>query len=210
MTEALPWLEGRRAFLAGNGEVIGHVADALALHGAKVFVLSGASPEGADAEANLLAAEAALGGPPDILVHSGSAERPAPAHGLDLLAWRAAVSSDIDRRFLDSAAFLRRRLKAGGGGGGAILFLLPGAGGAGRAAQATIRGGMENLIKSLAVEWARDGVRINGVASRACEAEGLADPAARASLGHLAAYLVSDYAAYVSGMVMGVDDIGAG
>lgn len=208
MTEALLWLEGRRALLAGNGEAIGRVADALALHGAKVFVLSGASPDGADAEANLLAAESALGGPPDILVHSGSAAGSAPVHGLDLLAWRAAVSSDIDRRFLDSAAFLRRRLKAGGGG--AILFLLPGAGGVGRTAQATIRGGMENLIKSLAVEWARDGLRINGIASHACESEGPAEPAARTSLGHLAAYLVSDYAAYVSGMVMGVDDLGAG
>ena len=209
MSEALLWLAGRRALLAGDGGAIGHMADALALHGAEVFVLSGASPDGADAEANMLAAEAALGGPPDILVHSGSAEGSAPAHGLDLMAWRAAVSSDIDRRFLDSAAFLRRRLKAGGGG--AILFLLPGAGGGvGRSAHATIRGGMENLIKSLAVEWARDGVRINGVASRACEPEGLADPAARTSLGHRAAYLRSDSAAYVSGMVMGVDDLGAG
>ena len=209
MTEALQWLKGRRALLAGNGGAIGHMADALALHGAEAFALSGASPDGADAEANLLAAEVALGGPPDLLVHSGSAEGSAPAHTLDLLAWRAAVSSDIDRRFLDSAAFLRRRLKAGGGG--AILFLLPGpGGGVGRSAQATIRGGMENLIKTLAVEWARDGVRINGIASRACEPEGLADTAARTSLGHLAAYLLSDYAAYVSGMVMGVDDLGAG
>jgi NAD(P)-dependent dehydrogenase (short-subunit alcohol dehydrogenase family) len=206
MNGPLQWLAGRHALLAGNGAAIGHVADALAFHGAKIFVLTRASPDGSDAEANLVAAETALGGPPDILVHSGSVEGSTPAHSLDLLAWRASVSSDIDRRFLDSAAFLRRRLKAGGAG--AILFLLPGAGGVGRSAQATIRGGMENLIKSLAVEWARDGVRINGVASRACEAEGSTDPDARASLGHLAAYLVSDYAAYVSGMVMGVDDVG--
>jgi NAD(P)-dependent dehydrogenase (short-subunit alcohol dehydrogenase family) len=209
VSETPSWLQGRRAVVAGDGEANDHVADALALHGAEVFILSGASPDGADAEANQLTAEAALGGPADILVHSGSAGGSAPAHGLDLLAWRAAVSSDIDRRFLDSAAFLRQRLKAGGGG--AIIFLLPGpGGGVGRSAQATIRGGMENLIKSLAVEWARDGVRINGIASRACEPEGLADPAARTSLGHLAAYLLSDYAAYVSGMVMGVDDLGAG
>ena len=61
-------------------------------------------------------------------------------------------------------------------------------------------------MKTLAVEWARDGIRVNAIASRACEPGGLGDPAVRVSLGHLAAYLASDYAAYVSGMVMGIDE----
>ena len=66
---------------------------------------------------------------------------------------------------------------------------------------------VENLVKSLAVEWARDGIRINAIASRACEVPPESDPELTQSLGNLAAYLLSDYAAYVSGTVMGVDEV---
>jgi NAD(P)-dependent dehydrogenase (short-subunit alcohol dehydrogenase family) len=156
------------------------------------------------------AAEAALGGGIDLLLHGGSsfapayADAPAHAEATGLAAWRASVSADIDRRFLQSAEFARRCIA--GRRYGSILFLLPAlTPAAGCFGQATVYGAIENLVKSLAVEWARDGIRINAIASRACEPS--PDSELAQSLGNLAAYLLSDYAAYVSGTVMGVDEV---
>ena len=99
---------------------------------------------------------------------------------------------NFDRRFLgakDFAGQCRAR-----GTGGAILFV-----GAPEQAlgadQAAAAGALGNLTKTLGVEWARDGIRVNSVLTRD----------AGATLGNLAAYLVSDYAAYVTGAVMGID-----
>src|SRR3546814_4101 len=79
------------------------------------------------------------------------------------------------------------------GQGGAILFVgaPEQALGADHAAAA---GALGNLTKTLGVEWARDGIRVNAVLTRS----------AGDTLGHLAAYLVGDYAAYVTGAVMGI------
>src|SRR3546814_14968141 len=73
------------------------------------------------------------------------------------------------------------------GQGGAILFV-----GAPEQAlgadQAAAAGALGNLTKTLGVEWARDGIRVNSILTRETGD----------TLGHLAAYLVSDYAAYVT------------
>ena len=60
---------------------------------------------------------------------------------------------------------------------------------------AAAAGALGNLTKTLGVEWARDGIRVNSILTRD----------AGSTLGNLAAYLVSDYAAYVTGAVMGID-----
>lgn len=200
MTAPGNWLSGRRALLAGTGEALALVGDALATAGAETAV-SAISP-GADAG---IAAEFDASGRFDILVHGGAARSDADPLAMDLGRWRAEVSADLDLRFLQSVEFARRCIADGRAG--AVLFLLPSpVPRAGHAAHATVIGAMDNLVKSLAVEWARDGIRTNAIASRACEPGGLTDAAVRASLGHLAAYLCSDYAAYISGMVMGIDE----
>jgi NAD(P)-dependent dehydrogenase (short-subunit alcohol dehydrogenase family) len=182
----MPWLAGRRALIMGDGEAVLVVADALGAAGADVV----ASAIGPDGEHDF-----------DILVHGGASGGGGEAAATGLDAWRGSVSSTIDGCFLESAEFARRCIAAGRSG--AILFLLPSGG---DALQATVVGALGNLVKTLAVEWARDGIRVNAIASRICEPGGLGDPAVRASLGHLAAYLASDYGAYVSGMVMGIDE----
>lgn len=200
------WLTGARLLLCGEGGAVDIVADILAATGARVHRSAvGPGQESAIAQ-DFDAAEAALGGIVDLLLHGGSSFAPGHAEATDLAVWRASVSADIDRRFLQSAEFVRRCIA--GKRYGSILYLLPASTlVAGRFAQATAYGAVENLVKSLAVEWARDGIRINAIASRACEQFPESDPEIAQSLGNLAAYLLSDYAAYVSGTVMGVDEV---
>jgi NAD(P)-dependent dehydrogenase (short-subunit alcohol dehydrogenase family) len=200
------WLAGARLLQCGEGGAVRDVAESLAAAGARIY-RSAIGPGGEDVIAqDFDAAEAALGGSIDLLLHGGSSFTPSRAESIDLAAWRASVSADIDRRFLQSAEFARRCIAARRYG--SILYLMPGLAQApGRFEQATAYGALENLVKSLAVEWARDGIRINAIASRACEAAPGVDPALAGPLGNLSAYLLSDYAAYVSGTIMGVDEI---
>lgn len=160
------WLAGKRARIEGDSPAI---ATALAAAGATLV---------AD-------------GDHDIWVHVAPPTAARPAHELSHAEWRASLDAGLDRRFLgakDFAAACRA-----GGRSGAVLFI-----GAPEQAlgadQAAAAGALGNLTKTLGVEWARDGIRVNSILTRE----------SGETLGKLAAYLVSDYAAYVTGAVMGI------
>lgn len=161
------WLEGKRFSLIGKSLAIG-----------VALCQQGAQPaEGDDA---------------DILVHVADPPTHRPAHELAHEDWRDTLDAGLDQRFQAAQAFAAAR--RGAGGAGAILFV-----GAPEQAlgsdHAAAAGALVNLTKTLSVEWARDGIRVNTVLTRS---DG-------ATLGNLAAYLVSDYAAYVTGAIMGID-----
>lgn len=160
------WLAGKRAKIEGDSRVI-----AQALEAAGATLVSD--------------------GDPDIWVHVAPPTAVKPAHELSHAEWRASLDAGLDRRFLGAKDFADARRARGTGG--AVLFV-----GAPEQAlgadQAAAAGALGNLTKTLGVEWARDGIRVNSILTR--ETGG--------TLGHLAAYLVSDYAAYVTGAVMGV------
>ena len=206
MTIATPqWLQGRRALVAGNAPGAEAIAVALARHGAAVVRAGTAATDAPEIAAAFAAAEQSADGGMDILIHAGTPMAAAAPQDIGLAAWRATHSADIDGRFLHAAEFTRRRLATAGRG--AILFLMPSPVIApGRAAPATAHGALDNLVKSLAVEWARDGIRINAIASHVAENFAGAAQAEQESLANLAAYLVSDYAAYVTGCVMGISE----
>ncbi|MBA3939643.1 MAG: hypothetical protein C0520_00370 [Sphingopyxis sp.] len=127
----------------------------------------------------------------DVWVHVVAVGAAKPAHEIAHAEWRASLGAGLDRRFLGAKSFAdacRAR-----GVGGAVLFV-----GAPEQAlgadQAAAAGALGNLTKTLGVEWARDGIRVNCILTRE---DG-------ATLGNLAAYLASDYAAYVTGAVIGI------
>ena len=185
-------LAGKRVLVLGGGDVATVMTEALAKAGAQCG--HAAVWDDARAAPDL-----------DAIVHTGVfvAESAATAMGLD--DWRAGHSADLDQRFFAAAGFARRCLAAGRAG--SILML--GAKGGG-AARATVNGALDNLVKTLSVEWARDGIRTNAVITRQIGPDGVVAPGAVAALGNLAAWLLSDYSPYVNGCVMGVDETGGG
>lgn len=130
-------------------------------------------------------------GTSDILVHVAAPPVVKPAHELSHAEWRAALDAGLDQRFLLARDFAKARREAGKGG--AVLYV-----GAPEQAlgsdHAAAAGALANLTKTLGVEWSRDGIRVNAIQTGETGE----------TLGNLAAYLVSDYAAYVTGAVMGV------
>ncbi len=159
------WLAGKRVVIEGDSPAI-----------TKAFEAAGAT---------------LVDGEADIWVHVAPPPATKPAHDLTHAEWRASLDTGLDRRFLgakDFAASCRAR-----GQGGVILFV-----GAPEQAlgadQAAAAGALGNLTKTLGVEWARDGGRVNSILTHETGE----------TLGHLAAYLASDYAAYVTGAVMGI------
>lgn len=158
------WLEGKRVRLVGDSPAI---ASALGEHGA---VLDD-------------------GG--EILIHIAAPPPVLPSHELSHEQWRAALDGGLDQRFRLAQDWAKDCREAGSGGAALFVGAPEQALGADHAAAA---GALGNLTKTLAVEWARDGLRVNTILTRETGD----------TLGQIAAYLVSDYAAYVTGAVMGV------
>ena len=160
------WLNGRRARLVGDSPAI---AAALVAQGAKLT-------EGDDC---------------DVLVHVAPPPAVKPAHELSHAEWRVTLDHGLDECFRLAQAFAAQRRAAGRGG--AVLFV-----GAPEQAlgsdHAAAAGALGNLTKTLGVEWARDGIRVNAILTTDTSE----------TLGNLAAYLCSDYAAYVTGAIMGI------
>ncbi|MBB3776946.1 NAD(P)-dependent dehydrogenase (short-subunit alcohol dehydrogenase family) [Erythromicrobium ramosum] len=160
------WLDKRTVRLVGASQVIAAAIDA---QGGRV-VTDGAC---------------------DALVHFVAAPIPEPAHEISHANWRQTLDAGLDQRFLLAREFAAARRSAGAGG--AIVFVGAPEQDCG-SDHAAASGALGNLTKTLGVEWARDGIRVNTVlTSAACP-----------TLGNIVAYLLSDFAAYVTGAVTGV------
>lgn len=185
-----------------------------------------ASPTLDDAGFDGLIGEAGvrLGGPVDILINNRWRKPLAPAETLGWAAWRDTLAAVVDTAFLAATAFARARLA---NGGGAVLNFIDNSainGGPGVAPTAAAHAGLENLTRTLAVEWAADDIRVNAISCGLVQAR--ADPAFRLAarrganagdsvpLGRVAEpgdivstalFLCSRYAAYVTGATFTID-----
>lgn len=170
--------------------------------------------------------ESALG-PVRVLVNNAAANFPVLAEATSPNAWRAVVRIVLDGTFFCSQQ-LHRRAKAAGEPGAIcnILATQSFTGGPGMAHSAASKAGVGNLTKTLAVEWASDGVRVNALApglfphgdmredlkalrTTGEEVDARRSPAGRVGrlheLGWAVAWLCSPFASFVTGHTLVVD-----
>jgi NAD(P)-dependent dehydrogenase (short-subunit alcohol dehydrogenase family) len=171
------------------------------------------------------AAEAGLGLPVSVLVNNAAANFPVAAADLSPNGWRAVERIVLDGTFFCSQE-LRRRAVARDEPAAIVNIATTAAmtGGPGMAHSAAAKAGVISLTKSLAVEWAPDGVRVNALApglfphddlpaelraARDERVDARRQPAGRVGepheLGWAATWLASPYAAFVTGHVLVVD-----
>jgi citronellol/citronellal dehydrogenase len=174
--------------------------------------------------------EAVLGerGPIHGLFNNGGGQFISPAEQISLKGWRAVVETNLTGTFLMCQEAFRRSMEAHGG---AIVNMLieNGRGFPGMAHSAAARAGVENLTKTLAVEWARAGVRVNAVAPGLIQSSGLVTygaavqpfidqvrqdtPAKRlgteSEVAAMVTFLLSPAAAFISGETIKIDGAGS-
>ncbi len=165
-------------------------------------------------------------GPLTTLVNNAAGNFVVNAEDLSPNGWRAVVGIVLDGTFYCSRE-LGRRLIARGAGGQIVNIVAAYAwtGGPGTVHSAAAKAGVVALTRTLAVEWARRGIRVNAISPGLVDTEGAsaqlwAAPEVREALlakvplrrfgepediAHACAYLVSDYSGYVTGEVLVAD-----
>ena len=207
------WLSGQAALILGAGSAADSVADSFEAAGAKAVRNSVAGDFASTCNAEQIAVfmddmQALSANSLSILVLAHTAQTWQSTEKMSLASWRDTTALHLDMRFYAAAECARRWIAASRPG--AILHLIGRdvlAGNAGSAAQAGSAAAVENMVKTLAVEWARDGIRSNAIVSHYVEMNGEAPAQGLRALGTLACYLCSDYAAYVTGCLMGVNEL---
>src|SRR3954471_1338817 len=170
------------------------------------------------------AAEASLGAV-TVLVNNAAANFPVAAADLSPNGWRAVERIVLDGTFFCSQE-LHRRAVARGASAAIVNIATTAAmtGGPGMAPSAAAKAGVVSLTKSLAVEWAPDGVRVNAIApglfphddmpaalraARDERVDARRQPAGRVGepheLGWAATWLASPFATFVTGHVLVLD-----
>ncbi|WMS43961.1 SDR family oxidoreductase [Acuticoccus sp. MNP-M23] len=237
-------LDGKRALVTGGASGIGRaIAEALAASGAHVIIADideARAREAADAlggnalhldvtdqaaigaAADHVAADGAL----DILVNNAGIVQNAPSTEVDVSDWQRVIDINLTGVFLTARTFGRAMVAAGKGSvisissicGSVPVWPQP------QAAYNAAKAGVNLVTRSLAVEWAASGVRVNAIAPgyvatpltlkgretpewyetwlRMTPMGRLGDPDEIASA---AVFLASDAASYVTGTVMMVD-----
>jgi NAD(P)-dependent dehydrogenase (short-subunit alcohol dehydrogenase family) len=166
-------------------------------------------------------------GPATILVNNAAANFPVLAADMRPNAFRSVTNIVLDGTFFCSQE-LHRRLRRHGMCGSIVNILATQSftGGPGMAHAAAAKAGVGNLTKSLAVEWAPDGLRVNALAPglfphddmredlKALRPDGEEVDAHRSPAGRLGrthelgwavTWLCSPYASFVTGHTLVVD-----
>ena len=162
----------------------------------------------------------------DLLVNNAAGNFITPAEQLTPNGWNAVIGIVLNGTFYCSSAFARRAIAAKSGG--SILNIIANyawTGAAGVVHSASAKAAVLAMTQTLAVEWARYGIRVNAMAPGPVHTEGASAKlfpdenvqegirktiplrrfASTEEIAHAASYLLSDYASYVTGEAFVID-----
>ena len=158
----------------------------------------------------------------DVLVNNAGGQFPLAAEAITPGGWDSVIRTNLGGTFLMTRAAATLALIPGGGGAIVNVIADIARGFPGMAHTGAARAGVENLTRTLAVEWARHKIRVNAVAPGVIRTEGVAQygeallegrrreiPFKRLGTAAEAAdpivFLASPAASYVSGATLYVD-----
>ncbi|MCA9669095.1 MAG: SDR family oxidoreductase [Myxococcales bacterium] len=101
----------------------------------------------------------------DVLINNAGGQFPSPALSMSVNGFNAVIRNNLSGTFYVTQA-VAKKVMVPGGKGGAIVNVIANIyrGFAGMAHTGAARAGVDNLTKSLAVEWAAHKIRVNAVA----------------------------------------------
>lgn len=102
-------------------------------------------------------------GPIDILVNNAGIIRRVPLLKMPVEEWERVVRTDLTSAFIVSRAVVRRMVARGGGKVINVCSMMSELGRDSVGAYAAAKGGLKMLTRSMATEWARHNVQVNGI-----------------------------------------------
>ena len=154
---------GAKVVLVDLNEEKGHAFEAeLKAAGAEaIFVKANITSE--EDVQNIFAKTIEAFGKLDVVFNNAGIGRVTPTEDLAYSEWRNTVNVDLDGVFLVAQAAIRQMLKAGGGTIVNTASMYGWVGSPGSAAYNAAKGGVINLTRSLALEYATRGIRVNAL-----------------------------------------------
>lgn len=100
----------------------------------------------------------------DVLINNAGGQFPSPAEGMSPKGWEAVIRNNLNGTFYMTREVATRAMIPQKRGRIVMVTAMVARGFPGMAHTGAARAGVENLTKSLAIEWATHGIRVNAVA----------------------------------------------